>query len=104
MSEDTQIAEAVEELEEAVLELVEVEEGEGLLGHVLQPNATRDYPNGGAITVRNNSTQAGSYRYRLGANGQWTNRTIQPHNLQGYAAHTAFYVRNSGPVALDVTP
>jgi hypothetical protein len=95
----------VEELDEVLLEIIDVVEGEeGLLGKVLHPNGTRDFPNGGAVVVRNNTAQQGKYRYRVGANGQWVNRTIQPNNLQGYNAQTAFYLKNIGTVDLDVTP
>lgn len=98
--------ETVVELEEVLLEILETVEGEeGLPGKVLHPNGTRDFPNGGAITVRNNAANQGKYRYRVGANGQWVIRTIQPNNIQGYnAMNNPFYLKNIGTVDLDVTP
>ena len=105
MSESTETVEAIEELEEAVLEIIDGAEVEqGLLGKVLRPNGTRDYPAGGFVTVQNPTAYSGKYRYRTGAAGQWVNRTIPAGGVQTYNALTAFYLKNIGTVDLNVTP
>jgi hypothetical protein len=88
-----------------LVEVVAVDEDGDIVGKVLHPNGTRDFPNGGAIRVRNNATTNGKYRWRLGANGVWNSKTILPGHTDGYnAGNTDFYLKNIGTVDLDVTP
>lgn len=97
--------EPIEMLKGALLASYEQTEIEpDLPGRVLHPNGTRNFPDGGAIVVRSNASRQGKYRYRIGADGVWTIRSIQAGELHGYHAHTVFFLKNTGTVDLDVTP
>lgn len=111
MSENTELAEAVEQLEEAVLELTEVTEvaldeaDDGLLGKVLRPNGTRSYPGGGAVTVRNTGNLPGKFGIKRNNEPSWNMQAISAHSSKGFNAGVLpFAVKNFGTVDLDVTP
>lgn len=76
-----------------------------LLGKILHPNGTRDFPNGGAIGIRNQSGHDGRYRYRIGPDpAPWMDRHIPTNHIHNYPSPVDFYVKNTGTVDLNVTP
>lgn len=108
MSENTELTETVEQLEEAVAELTEVlldEAGNGLLGKVLRPNGTRSFPNGGAVRVRNDSNLQGKFGIKENNATSWTMYALSAGNSRGFnGGIQPFAVKNFGKVDLEVTP
>jgi hypothetical protein len=102
MSEKKTVEAVAEVIEEAVEEIIEEAEREPNW-KVMRPGGTRDFPDGGAVQVRNDTDGAGRYTTRL-EGGQTVQRTISPGALQGYNAQVHFYLKNNGSVDLMVNP